>query len=80
MGNGVATSISEMAFLFFWKMAAMAKLTKSMCWDLVVIEKDRINGVGAAIYRKPTSKQCYQERSKNKPALCNDSDDPNAAW
>lgn len=61
-----------------WK--AMAKLTKSMCWDLVVIEKDRVNGVGAAIYRKPTSNQCYQERSKNKPALCNDSDDPNAAW
>ncbi|CAB4289053.1 unnamed protein product [Prunus armeniaca] len=32
-----------------WK--AMSKLTKSMCWDLLVIKKDRLNGVAAAIYR-----------------------------
>uniref|UniRef100_A0A6N2LUU1 Methyltransferase n=1 Tax=Salix viminalis TaxID=40686 RepID=A0A6N2LUU1_SALVM len=59
---------------------AMSKLTKSMCWDLVVIKKDRLNGVGAAIYRKPTSNDCYNNRPQNQPPLCKESDDPNAAW
>ncbi|PON40712.1 putative methyltransferase PMT [Parasponia andersonii] len=61
-----------------WK--AMTRLTKSMCWDLVEISKDRLNGVGAAIYRKPTSNECYSNRSRNDPPLCSESDDPNAAW
>ncbi|KAF9687144.1 hypothetical protein SADUNF_Sadunf02G0063200 [Salix dunnii] len=61
-----------------WK--AMSKLTKSMCWDLVVIKRDTLNGVGAAIYRKPTSNDCYNNRSQNEPPLCKGSDDPNAAW
>ncbi|KAG6774277.1 hypothetical protein POTOM_021629 [Populus tomentosa] len=61
-----------------WK--AMSKLTKSMCWDLVVIKKDKLNGVGAAIFRKPTSNDCYNNRPQNKPPLCKESDDPNAAW
>ncbi|XVF39208.1 hypothetical protein PTKIN_Ptkin01aG0016900 [Pterospermum kingtungense] len=58
----------------------MSRLTKSMCWDLVTIKKDRLNGVGAAIYRKPTSNECYNKRSKNEPPLCEENDDPNAAW
>ncbi|XP_017981695.1 PREDICTED: probable methyltransferase PMT24 [Theobroma cacao] len=58
----------------------MSRLTKSMCWDLVVIKKDRLNAVGAAIYRKPTSNECYNKRSRNIPPLCEESDDPNAAW
>ncbi|OMO60695.1 putative S-adenosyl-L-methionine-dependent methyltransferase protein [Corchorus olitorius] len=58
----------------------MSRLTKSMCWDLVTIKKDRLNAVGAAIYRKPTSNECYNKRSKNTPPLCEESDDPNAAW
>lgn len=61
-------------------MAAMSELTKSMCWDLVVIKKDKLNEVGAAIYRKPTSNECYDKRPKNEPPLCKESDDPNAAW
>ncbi|XVE60230.1 hypothetical protein DITRI_Ditri05aG0111500 [Diplodiscus trichospermus] len=61
-----------------WK--EMSRLTKSMCWDLVVIKKDRLNAVGAAIYRKPTSNECYNKRSRNVPLLCEESDDPNAAW
>ncbi|KAI5589311.1 hypothetical protein BDE02_05G153800 [Populus trichocarpa] len=61
-----------------WK--AMSKLTKSMCWDLVVIKKDKLNGVGAAIFRKPTSNDCYNNRPQNEPPLCKESDDPNAAW
>ncbi|XP_057973553.1 probable methyltransferase PMT24 [Malania oleifera] len=61
-----------------WK--AMSQLTKSLCWDLVVVKKDRVNGVGAAIYRKPTSNECYEKRPQNEPPLCEKSDDPNAAW
>ncbi|GMI78362.1 hypothetical protein like AT1G29470 [Hibiscus trionum] len=58
----------------------MSRLTKSMCWELVTVKKDRLNAVGAAIYRKPTSNECYDKRSKNVPPLCEESDDPNAAW
>ncbi|KAL2504674.1 putative methyltransferase PMT26 [Abeliophyllum distichum] len=61
-----------------WK--AMKKLTKSMCWEVVSITKDTINGVGIATYRKPTSNECYKQRLQNDPPLCEDSDDPNAAW
>ncbi|GLT84902.1 hypothetical protein SLE2022_031120 [Rubroshorea leprosula] len=61
-----------------WK--EMSRLTKKMCWDLVTIKKDRLNGVGAAIYRKPISNECYDKRNRNDPPLCEESDDPNAAW
>ncbi|KAK6938345.1 putative S-adenosyl-L-methionine-dependent methyltransferase [Dillenia turbinata] len=61
-----------------WK--AMKQLTKSMCWNLLVIKKDKLNGVGAAIFRKPTSNECYDQRGINDPPLCQKSDDPNAAW
>ncbi|KAE9608678.1 putative S-adenosyl-L-methionine-dependent methyltransferase [Lupinus albus] len=59
---------------------AMKSLTKAMCWELVSISKDRVNGVGIAVYKKPTSNDCYEKRSKNEPPVCPDSDDPNAAW
>ncbi|KAF3789671.1 putative methyltransferase [Nymphaea thermarum] len=61
-----------------WK--AMTSLTKSMCWELVIIKKDKLNGVGAAVYRKPTTNECYDKRKHNSPALCDVKDDPNAAW
>ncbi|KAL5099484.1 hypothetical protein RYX36_003811 [Vicia faba] len=61
-----------------WK--EMTSLTKAMCWELVTINKDILNKVGAAIYRKPTSNECYEQREKNEPPLCKDDDDPNAAW
>eukprot|EP00262_Sarcandra_glabra_P014217 TRINITY_DN40_c2_g1_i1.p1 TRINITY_DN40_c2_g1~~TRINITY_DN40_c2_g1_i1.p1 ORF type:complete len:929 (+),score=217.13 TRINITY_DN40_c2_g1_i1:146-2932(+) len=61
-----------------WK--AMTSLTRSMCWDLVTIKKDRLNSVGAAIYRKPTSNECYENRKRNNPPMCKEEDDPNAAW
>ncbi|XP_047958846.1 probable methyltransferase PMT26 [Salvia hispanica] len=59
---------------------AMKKLTKAMCWEVVSITKDRVNGVGIAVYRKPMTNECYKQRSKSDPPLCQDSDDPNAAW
>ncbi|GAU19585.1 hypothetical protein TSUD_303980 [Trifolium subterraneum] len=58
----------------------MKALTKKICWELVSISKDLVNGVGVAIYKKPLSNECYEGRSKNEPPLCQDSDDPNAAW
>ncbi|KAH7519966.1 hypothetical protein FEM48_Zijuj08G0093500 [Ziziphus jujuba var. spinosa] len=61
-----------------WK--AMTTLTASMCWELVTIQKDKLNSIGAAIYRKPTTNQCYDERKQNQPPMCKNDDDPNAAW
>ncbi|KAM0877524.1 hypothetical protein ACQ4PT_035418 [Festuca glaucescens] len=61
-----------------WK--AMSALTKSMCWELVTIKKDRLNGVGAAFYRKPTSNKCYESRRRQQPPMCSEDDDANAAW
>ncbi|KAK9164273.1 hypothetical protein Syun_005175 [Stephania yunnanensis] len=61
-----------------WK--AMSSLTRSMCWDLVTIRKDKLNGIGAAIYRKPVSNECYEQRRRNSPPMCKDGDDANAAW
>ncbi|GAA0186052.1 methyltransferase [Lithospermum erythrorhizon] len=59
---------------------AMKILTKSMCWEVVSITQDKVNEVGIAIYRKPTSNECYEQRPQNDPPLCSESDDPNAAW
>ncbi|KAI3820074.1 hypothetical protein L1987_13930 [Smallanthus sonchifolius] len=59
---------------------AMSKLTKAMCWELVVINNDKLNEVGAAIYRKPTSNECYENRQQNEPPLCDNKDDPDAVW
>ncbi|KAK8456193.1 hypothetical protein SEVIR_4G289500v4 [Setaria viridis] len=61
-----------------WK--AMTSLTKSMCWELAAIKKDRLNGIGAAFYRKPTSNECYEGRRRQQPPMCSDDDDANAAW
>lgn len=58
----------------------MKSLTKSMCWDLVTIKKDRLNGIGAAFFRKPLSNECYTERRHQNPPMCEENDDPNAAW
>lgn len=62
-----------------WK--AMSELTKAMCWKLVnKTSKDKIDGVAVAVYQKPTSNECYEQRSQQEPPLCKQSDDPNAAW
>ncbi|CAN8254760.1 unnamed protein product [Cochlearia groenlandica] len=61
-----------------WK--EMSALTKSLCWELVTINKDKLNGVGAAIYQKPITNECYEKRKQNKPPMCKNNDDANAAW
>lgn len=60
--------------------AAMKKLTKAMCWEIVSISKDRVNSVGVAVYQKPSSNECYETRVEKEPPLCSESDDPNASW
>lgn len=59
---------------------AMSKLTEQMCWKLIKKEKDTVNQVGIAIYQKPSTNECYDQRSENEPPLCEQSDDRNAAW
>lgn len=61
-------------------LTAMKKLTKQMCWEVVSITRDTVNGVGIAVYRKPLTNECYEQRSQNDPPLCQESDDANAAW
>ncbi|KAF5183949.1 S-adenosyl-l-methionine-dependent methyltransferases superfamily protein [Thalictrum thalictroides] len=61
-----------------WK--EMSTLLKNMCWEVVVINKDKVNRVGVAVFRKPSSNECYEKRQENSPPLCKESDDPNAAW
>ncbi|XP_022775378.1 probable methyltransferase PMT27 [Durio zibethinus] len=61
-----------------WK--AMSSLTKSMCWELVTIKKDKLNSIGVAVFRKPTSNECYDKRQDNSPPMCKNSDDANAVW
>jgi SAM-dependent methyltransferase len=62
-----------------WK--AMSSLTRSMCWERVSIKKDRLNGVGIAFYRKPTTNECYDNRRRQQqPPMCSDDDDADAAW
>ncbi|KAK8587557.1 hypothetical protein V6N13_086537 [Hibiscus sabdariffa] len=61
-----------------WK--AMSALTKSICWELVTIKKDKLNSVAAAIYRKPTTNECYDQRPENNPPMCDENDDANAVW
>lgn len=58
----------------------MTELTKSMCWELVVVKRDELNGIAAAIYRKPTSNDCYDKKSQNEPPMCANQEDANAAW
>ncbi|WOK94577.1 putative methyltransferase PMT24 [Canna indica] len=59
---------------------AMTALTKSMCWEMVARTSDTLNQVGLAIYRKPFDNSCYEKRAEDNPPLCQQSDDPDAAW
>ncbi|GAB2277303.1 hypothetical protein Dimus_012011 [Dionaea muscipula] len=61
-----------------WK--AMSTLTKSICWELIAKEKDPVNAIGIAVYRKPVSNECFEQRSSSDPPMCQQSDDRNAAW
>ncbi|KAL9245902.1 hypothetical protein vseg_019501 [Gypsophila vaccaria] len=59
---------------------AMSTLTASMCWKLDKKEKDALNKIGAAIFRKPINNECYDKRKEDNPPMCKSDDDPNAAW
>jgi SAM-dependent methyltransferase len=61
-------------------LAEMVKLTKAMCWELVAKTRDTVDLVGLVIFQKPIDNVCYDRRPEKEPALCEPSDDPNAAW
>lgn len=69
-----------LSLTFMTSSTEMKALTKAMCWEVVSISRDKLNKVGIAVYKKPTSNECYEKRSKNEPSICQDYDDPNAAW
>lgn len=59
--------------------AAMVKLTKSICWRTVVKSEDS-NGIGVVVYQKPASNSCYLERRTNEPPMCSKKDGPRFPW
>ncbi|CAN6459046.1 unnamed protein product [Victoria cruziana] len=61
-----------------WK--EMKLLTKAMCWEMKSMRNDRVNDVGAAVYQKPMSNDCYESRKDRQPPICQATDDPNASW
>ncbi|KAM0888488.1 hypothetical protein ACQ4PT_028315 [Festuca glaucescens] len=59
---------------------AMAALTKSMCWEMVTRTSDTVDQTALVIFKKPSSNECYGKRSHQEPPLCEESDNPDAAW
>ena len=55
-----------------------------MCWKLVAEkreEKGLKDRVGAAIWQKPESNDCYSQKEKgSQPPMCEAQDTPDAAW
>ncbi|CAI0621139.1 unnamed protein product [Linum tenue] len=49
-------------------------------WSATPVYQKLEEDVGIWKDRKPTSNECYNQRTKNEPPLCKESDDPNAAW
>lgn len=61
-------------------MAAMAALTKSMCWEMVKRTSDTVDQTAIVVFKKPTSNDCYDARTAADPPLCEAADDQDAAW
>lgn len=61
-----------------WK--AMVAVTNAMCWNLTIKTKGLSSGVGFAIYQKPVTNLCYESRQVNQPPICNENENPDAAW
>ena len=55
-------------------------MTIAMCWRLVAKFVDPSTGIGAAIFQKPTTNDCYEKREKDFPPMCEDDDKPDDAW
>ncbi|MCO5612189.1 hypothetical protein L7F22_066451 [Adiantum nelumboides] len=59
---------------------AMLKLTNAMCWKRVAKLTDKSTGIGASIFKNPTSNYWYENRKKDFTPMCDDDDKPDAAW
>ena len=64
--------------------SAVSDLARRMCWKLVAEkreEKGLKDRVGAAIWQKPESNDCYSQKEKgSQPPMCEAQDTPDAAW
>ncbi|CAA6654709.1 unnamed protein product [Spirodela intermedia] len=58
---------------------AMVSLTESICWKMVAKSIDP-NGIGLAIFQKPTSNSCYSNRDVNSPPLCDQRNRSDISW
>jgi hypothetical protein len=59
---------------------AMDALTKSMCWEMVKKTSDTVDQTAMVVFKKPSSNDCHDGRTRADPPLCEASDDQNAAW
>ncbi|XP_042509281.1 probable methyltransferase PMT23 [Macadamia integrifolia] len=60
---------------------SMVSFTKSICWKMVAKTVMRNSGgIGLAIYQKPISNTCYEERKENNPPMCDWKDMKNTSW
>lgn len=58
----------------------MARLTSSICWNILAHKTDDVSEVGVKIYQKPESNDIYELRRKRYPPLCKEDENPDAAW
>ncbi|KAK8945525.1 putative methyltransferase PMT28 [Platanthera guangdongensis] len=67
-----ATAASVAGFYFLYK--------DYMLTQQNISKQDKLNGVVAAIYLKPTMNECHDSKKLQSPPMCEEGDDPNAAW
>ena len=59
----------------------MADLTQRMCWRMVAKNISSSDGIGVAVWQKPTSNECYANRPQGtEPPMCADDDNADAGW
>ncbi|GMN35518.1 hypothetical protein TIFTF001_005338 [Ficus carica] len=59
---------------------AMSKLTATICWNILAHKTDDVSEVGVKIYQKPESNDIYGLRRRRNPPMCNENENPDAAW
>ncbi|XP_074279215.1 putative methyltransferase PMT28 [Silene latifolia] len=59
---------------------AMSTLIASICWNPLTDKVDESTEVRVKIYQKPESNTIYELRRKKNPPLCDEKQNPDAAW
>lgn len=61
--------------------AAVSSLAERMCWQQVAKVVNTDMGIGVAVWQKPTTNECYDDRHPaTLPPMCPPADNPDAAW